>query len=140
MIQDSKQNKISQGKQIKFGSIAFGAVAASMFFTNPAQPDYVDYAAEQLVQRSRKDICTSNSSNQPTNSRGFVLFNISIDNLCGTVLNASDFFGRGVLKTGIQNTTDRQNLGLFSIYATPFLGKTYKTIGVFGNFITFYAR
>ena len=138
MIQDSKQNKISQGKQIKFGSIAFGAVAASMFFTNPAQPDYVDYAAEQFMQTARKDICVN--SNQPINSRGMVSFNFPTDQLCSTIFGAGDFVGRGLLKGAIQTATDRQNLGLFSIYTTQFPGTTYKTIGVFGNFITFYAR
>ena len=138
MIQNSNQNKIPQGKQSKFGLIAFGAVAASMFFTNPSQSDYVDYAAEQLMQTARKDLCTN--SNQPINSDVIVSFNFSLGEVCSTIIGASDFVGRGLLKGAIQTTTNRQNLGLFSIYTTQFPGKTYKTIGVLGNFVTFYAR
>jgi Domain of unknown function (DUF4359) len=32
---------------------------------------------------------------------------------------------------------DRQNLLVFSIYTTEIPGKTFTTVGVFGNFLTF---
>jgi hypothetical protein len=36
----------------------------------------------------------------------------------------------------LDNTTQRQNLGVVSIYTTELGKKSYQTVGSFGNFVT----
>ena len=45
-------------------------------------------------------------------------------------------FAAGTIESLLDNTTQRQNLGVVSIYTTEVGKKSYQTVGAFGNFVT----
>lgn len=120
------------------GTIAFAAGLVVMAMTNPARPIYVDYATEQLVQELKQTLCDRRT--QEIRIPDLPAFELPQGEECRSLLAAGDLLGRGLLKTWIDHTTTRQNFVLFSVYTTQTPGKTFKTVGMFNNFVTFYAR
>jgi len=51
---------------------------------------------------------------------------------CKNLLNSQ----RDTIERLLDNTTQRQNFGVASIYTTELGQKSYQTVGVFGNFVT----
>lgn len=127
---------MNRNKQI--GTLAFFAGLVVMAITNPARPIYVDYATEQLVQEIKQNFC--DRGNQQIQIDGLLTFDLPQGEDCRSLLAAGDFLGRGLLKTWVDHATTRQNFVVFSLYTTQTPGKTFKTIGMFNNFVTFYAR
>jgi Domain of unknown function (DUF4359) len=97
------------------GGIALLTMGVVMIFTNPNREAYNHYASETLVGQLQKD-CQGE--------------------LC-SVINPLLSMGKPVLRGIIDSTTKQQNLVICSLYTTELPGKTVKTLGLFGNFITF---
>lgn len=115
--------------------IAAAAVATlgvAMAFTNPNQSDYEVYAMQRLTEYLKKDVCTQ----VPKVFESFLRRN------CGKLVDSS----RSQMQQLIAQTTQRQNLFLFSIYYTdlsisPYLPSYHlKTLGIFDNFYTYAAN
>ncbi|MCU0534651.1 MAG: DUF4359 domain-containing protein [Hydrococcus sp. Prado102] len=105
-----------QGSLIK-GGIALAGLAVIMGFTNPKQEAYNDYASQRLLTNAQKEICKEFNycrSSEPPN-----------------------IIKNTLIKPAISASTKQQNLGIFSIYTTELLGLRTKTLGVFGNFLTY---
>lgn len=95
--------------------IALLAIGVVMIFTNPNREEYNNYASETIVNKLQQD-CQGE--------------------LCKIVKPVLPI-GKPVFKGIIDSTTKQKNLVICSLYTTELPGKTIKTIGVFGNFITF---
>lgn len=105
------------------GAIALGVVAGIMGFTNPPQELYTEYASEKLLAHADKMACEKVSLCE------------SIDSL---PVAAKNVLKNQILKPAIETSTQRQNLGLLSIYTTEVPGVAkIKTLGAFGHFLTF---
>jgi uncharacterized protein YceK len=105
-----------QGSLIK-GGIALTGLAIVMGFTNPQQEAYNDYASQRLMKNAQKEMCNA-------------------FNYCESG-EPPAFIKNTLIKPAISAATKQQNLGIFSIYTTELLGLRTKTLGVFGNFLTY---
>ena len=105
------------------GAIALGVIAGMMGFTNPSQELYTEYAAERLLAHADKIACEKISLCD------------SIDSL---PVAARNIIKNQILKPAIETSSQRQNLGVFSIYTTEVPGVAkIRTIGALGHFLTF---
>lgn len=104
------------------GGIMVVVLGTMMAATNPKQQAYTDYAGDRVMNHSEKLIC------KKTGYCDQDQMPVMIKN---TVKN-------NLIKPAITSATERQNLGIFSIYTTevPCVGKM-KTLGAFGKFFTY---
>jgi uncharacterized protein YceK len=105
-----------QGSLIK-GGIALTGLAIVMGFTNPQQEAYNDYASKRLMKNAHKEMCKQFNYCESDEPPAFIQDTI--------------------IKPAISKFTKQQNLGIFSVYTTEALGFRTKTLGVFGNFLTY---
>ena len=108
-------------------SIALTLVAAGMAFTNPARDKYLTYASTKLETELQSNMCKD--SRVPQALSGIT------DSLIGSCKNLLTS-QRGTIEQLLDNTTQRQNLGVVSIYTTQVGKKSYQTVGAFGNFVS----
>ena len=108
-------------------AIALTLLAASMAFTNPARDKYLTYASGKLQTELESTVCKD--SRVPKALSGVT------DTLIGSCKNLLTS-QRGTIEQLLDNTTQRQNLGVVSIYTTELGQKSYQTVGAFGNFVT----
>lgn len=108
-------------------AIALTLVAAGMAFTNPARDKYLTYASGKLQTELESTVCKD--SRVPQALSGLT------DSLIGSCKNLLTS-QRGTIEQLLDNTTQRQNLGVVSIYTTELGQKSYQTVGAFGNFVT----
>jgi Domain of unknown function (DUF4359) len=114
-------------------SLLVGATA--LILTNPGKPAYIDYASERLAEEFNKS-CDEYNGNLRITS----LFSFSASDLCKTFVGNADLVGRGASKLLIDTSTERRNLGVFSIYTTKAFGRTFRTVGVGKQFMTVYGK
>lgn len=114
------------------GAIALVVLSGIMIVTNPSKDGYVDYAAPKLVPEIQSAICKG-----PQLPQGLNIAGTSAGDICKNAISIGLGLNQNTLKQFIDTTTTRQNLILFSIYTTEVPGATFKTLGVFGNYITF---
>ncbi|MGB8686368.1 MAG: DUF4359 domain-containing protein, partial [Microcoleus sp.] len=108
-------------------AIALTLVAAGMAFTNPARDKYLTYASGVLQNELENTVCKD--SRVPKALSGVT---DTLIGSCKNLLNSQ----RSTIEQLLDNTTQRQNLGVVSIYTTEVGQKSYQTVGVFGNFVT----
>jgi Domain of unknown function (DUF4359) len=108
-------------------AIALMLLAAGMGLTNPARDRYLTYASGTLEKELESSICTD--SRVPKALSGVT------DTLIGSCKNLLTS-QRDTIERLLDNTTQRQNFGVASIYTTELGGKSYQTVGAFGNFVT----
>ncbi|HAT15728.1 MAG TPA: hypothetical protein DCS91_21100 [Microcoleaceae bacterium UBA11344] len=108
-------------------AIALTLVAAGMAFTNPARDKYLTYASGVLQNELENTVCKD--SRVPKALSGVT------DTLIGSCKNLLTS-QRDTIEQLLDNTTQRQNFGVASIYTTELGQKSYQTVGVFGNFVT----
>jgi hypothetical protein len=123
----------------RLAAVVLVVLGLGMVATNPSSDRYTDYAVTQ-IQVYQNNICHSNIS----------IFGTSVQNECKSFINNNP----SQIKQVILQTSDRQNLLLFSIYKTdlsvskliPNLpssvapGYRFETIGAFGHFLTYQAE
>ncbi|PSF39527.1 hypothetical protein C7H19_01685 [Aphanothece hegewaldii CCALA 016] len=116
-----KQKLGMNGNLIK-GSVTVVILGVLMAATNPQQEAYTEYASDRLMEKSEKFVC------QKTGYCDKDGMPVMVKN---TVKN-------NLIKPAIDTTTERQNLGVISVYTTeiPGIGRM-KTLGAFGKFITY---
>lgn len=108
-------------------AIALTLVAAGMAFTNPARDKYLTYASGKLETELENTVCKD--SRVPKALSGVT------DTLIGSCKNLLTS-QRSTIEQLLDNTTQRQNFGVASIYTTELGKKSYQTVGVFANFVT----
>jgi hypothetical protein len=108
-------------------AIALTLLAAGMAFTNPARDKYLTYASGKLQTELETTVCKD--SRIPKALSGVT------DTLIGSCKNLLTS-QRSTIEQLLDNTTQRQNLGVVSIYTTELGKKSYQTVGAFGNFVS----
>ncbi len=106
---------------------------AALMMTNPGQDAYVGYASERFSAELKQDC---DELQRGIHVGGVVT--LPSEDLCRSLVNSADLVGRGVVKLLIDRSTDRTNLGAFSIYTTTIAGRTIKTVGIGRHFMPFY--
>jgi len=101
-------------------AIALSLLAGGMAFTNPGRDKYLTYASGVLETEFKNTV--RNDSRVPK----------ALSGVAETLLTSQ----RGSIESLLDNTTQRQNLGVVSIYTTELGKKSYQTVGAFGNFVT----
>ncbi len=108
-------------------AIALTILAAGMAFTNPPRDKYLTYASGKLETEIESTVCKD--SRIPKALTGVT------DTLIGSCKNLLTS-QRSTIEQLLDNTTQRENLGVVSIYTTEVGKKSYQTVGVFGNFVS----
>ena len=131
MIIDKAMNTNNSTSKF-FGNVGKVAIAltlldAGMAFTNPARDKYLTYASTKLETELESTVCKD--SRIPQALSGIT------DSLIGSCKNLVTS-QRSTIESLLDNTTQRQNLGVVSIYTTELGKKSYQTIGAFGNFVS----
>ncbi|MEK0181640.1 DUF4359 domain-containing protein [Microcoleus anatoxicus] len=108
-------------------AIALTILAAGMAFTNPPRDKYLTYASGKLETELESTVCKD--SRIPKALTGVT------DTLIGSCKNLLTS-QRSTIEQLLDNTTQRENLGVVSIYTTEVGKKSYQTVGVFGNFVS----
>jgi Domain of unknown function (DUF4359) len=121
---------------MKFGKIALGllVVAGAMFFTNPNKDAYANYAANKFADVIQKDVCkgTKLPEGKDWEEVGQIASSACKSNVVKKVA-----FSNFIVKGLISSNTEQQNLLFLSFYTTEAPGNTFRTVGAFGNFLTF---
>ncbi|MEB3279811.1 MAG: DUF4359 domain-containing protein [Lyngbya sp.] len=112
------------------GAIVLTILAGTMSLTNPTREEYLNYASGRLITEAKENWCKE--ANLPEFLNGI---SGSLVDACQSVVTNQ----REWIKENINKGTERQNAILFTIYTTDFdfVDKRYRTIGVFGNFLSF---
>ncbi len=131
MIIDNAMNTNKQSSKF-FGNvgkvaIALTLLAAGMGLTNPPRDRYLTYASGVLQTELENTVCKD--SRVPEALRGVT------DTFIGSCKNLVTS-QRDTIERLLDNTTQRQNYGVASIYTTELGGKSYQSVGAFGNFVT----
>ncbi|XZN99855.1 MAG: DUF4359 domain-containing protein [Microcoleus sp.] len=108
-------------------AIALTILATGMAFTNPPRDKYLTYASGKLETEIESTVCKD--SRIPKALTGVT------DTLIGSCKNLLTS-QRSTIEQLLDNTTQRENLGVVSIYTTEVGKKSYQTVGVFGNFVS----
>ncbi len=129
MIRDQNLSKKSGGYLGK-GAILLAILAGTMALTNPPKEEYIEYASGQLSAELKENYCKESEAPE-------ILENFNLSKTFADVCNNLVSSQRPAVRRHLENTTQRQNLVIFSIYTTQLWNRQYRTIGVFGNFLTF---
>ncbi|MEG3937736.1 MULTISPECIES: DUF4359 domain-containing protein [unclassified Microcoleus] len=108
-------------------AIALTVLAAGMAFTNPPRDKYLTYASGVLQTELENTVCKDSRVPQALSGVAETLIGS-----CKNLLTSQ----RSSIEHLLDNTTERQNLGVVSIYKTQVGKKTYPTVAAFGNFVT----
>ena len=95
--------------------------SAVLMFTNPSAQKYQDFATQELVNYAKENVCKTRSSSLEEAIKG---------QLCNLIVET----GRGQIPRLIEETTERRNYVLFSIYETDLQLYQFQTIAVFNEF------
>ena len=98
-----------------------------MGFTNPGRDKYLTYASGTLEKELETTVCKDSRVPQALSGVAETLIGS-----CKNLLTSQ----RSTIERLLDNTTQRQNLGVVSIYTTELGKKSYQTVGAFGNFVT----
>ena len=108
-------------------AIALTVLAAGMAFTNPARDKYLTYASGKLQTELESTVCKDTRVPQALSGVAETLIGS-----CKNLLTSQ----RDTIERLLDNTTQRQNFGVASIYTTELGKKNYQTVAVFGNFVS----
>ncbi|RUR84071.1 DUF4359 domain-containing protein [Chlorogloeopsis fritschii PCC 9212] len=109
-------------------------VSGVMLFTNPKKDTYIDYAATRLTSEIQNSICQG-----PKLPQGLLWEEVGkiTTTTCKSGLSTGLAFQSISIKEFIADSTEQQNFFIFSTYTTKVSQYNFKTIGAFGNFLTF---
>ncbi|MFM9264507.1 DUF4359 domain-containing protein [Tychonema sp. BBK16] len=108
-------------------AIALTVLAAGMAFTNPARDKYLTYASSKLQTELETTVCKDSRVPEALSGVAETLIGS-----CKNLLTSQ----RSTIEQLLDNTTQRQNLGVVSVYTTELGKKNYQTVAAFGNFVT----
>ncbi|MEO0395872.1 MAG: DUF4359 domain-containing protein [Cyanobacteria bacterium P01_A01_bin.137] len=112
------------------GIAGVGALAAVLIATNPSQDRYNTFAAETLQNEVRSSFCQAKELDSWLGDLGKALGDI-----CETAIEQGSLVGEEDLKNFIEDNTQRQNFGVFSLYTTQIPAVRVRILGVFNRFI-----
>ena len=112
------------------GVAGVGALAAVLIATNPSQDRYNTFAAETLQNEVRSSFCQAKELDSWLGDLGKALGDI-----CETAIEQGSLVGEEDLKNFIEDNTQRQNFGVFSLYTTQIPAVRVRILGVFNRFI-----
>ena len=112
------------------GIAGVGALAAVLIATNPSQDRYNTFAAETLQNEVRSSFCQAKELDSWLGDLGKALGDI-----CETAIEQGSLVGEEDLKNFIEDNTQRQNFGVFSLYTTQIPAVRGRILGVFNRFI-----
>ncbi|MEO0430274.1 MAG: DUF4359 domain-containing protein [Cyanobacteria bacterium J06656_5] len=112
------------------GVAGVGALAAVLIATNPSQDRYNMFAAETLQNEVRSSFCQAKELDSWLGDLGKALGDI-----CETAIEQGSLVGEEDLKNFIEDNTQRQNFGVFSLYTTQIPAVRVRILGVFNRFI-----
>lgn len=121
MISSQEDNVNLWRLPLTIGGIIFLGLGAILMLTNPQQKQYEEFATEQLVLQAKEKVCQINSQS---------LGEAIKSQMCNLMLDT----GKKQIPKIIEQTTQRYNYVLFSIYETRLYIYSVETIGVFNNF------
>ncbi len=99
--------------------------------TNPNQSAYTSYAAENLPKHLKKTNC-----DELEGHFSFGFFSGQTKDACKSAINGADSIGRGIIQFFIDQSTERTNLHVLSIYTTEVFGRKITTLGIGQQFWT----
>jgi|GEM_PF-318630 hypothetical protein len=129
MIRDHNLSKKSGG-YLGTGAVLLAILAGTMALTNPPKEEYIEYASGQLSAELKENYCKE--SEAPEILENFNLSKTFAD-VCSNLVTSQ----RPAVRQYLDHRTQRQNFVIFSVYTTRLWEHQYRTIGVFGNFLTF---
>ncbi|MBL1211172.1 DUF4359 domain-containing protein [Geminocystis sp. GBBB08] len=92
-----------------------------LFFTNPSQKKYEEFATQQLIKYAKENVCQAKSGSIEEAIKSQV---------CNLMLET----GKNQLPKLIEKTTKNRNYVLFSIYETNLYIYNFETIGFLNQF------
>ena len=107
------------------------AIGGTLFFTNPTEEDYVQYASQALTEEVQASWCEATNGIPPLSERLDRAISGFCERTVGRVLSSKQ------VKEVLLENTERQNRFLFSTYETAFPQQTYKAVGLFDRFYTY---
>ncbi|MGL5081059.1 MAG: DUF4359 domain-containing protein [Microcoleaceae cyanobacterium] len=128
---NANKSKSGLGGCLGKGAILLAILAGTMALTNPSRASYLSYAYSKLSQEVKQNWCQESEIPEFLKN-----FSKSIVNFCNSVVTDQ----RTTIEGYLDKSTKRQNAVLFSVYTSDVLDKRYRTIGAFGNFLTFSAQ
>lgn len=114
------------------GILGLGTVAAVLIATNPGQDRYNMFAADTLQNEVRSAFCQAKELDSWLGDLGKALGDI-----CETAVEQGRLISKEDLEEFIEDNTQQQNFGVFSLYTTEIPAVRVKTIGILNRFIPF---
>jgi Domain of unknown function (DUF4359) len=111
-------------QSLKIPAIILGVVLAAMAITNPDKEVYLNHSSVTMANEVKENLCSNNSQGG---------LESILANVCKNTIDQQ----QGAIRVYLNNFSERQNFGLFSVYTTKIPQRTYTSIGAFGNFLTF---
>lgn len=112
------------------GIVGLGALAVVLMATNPGQERYNTFAADTLQNEVRSSFCQAKELDSWLGDLGKALGDI-----CETAIEQGTLIGQDDLEDFIEDNTQRQNFGIFSLYTTKVPAVQVKTLGIINKFI-----
>lgn len=106
------------------------AAGGTLFFTNPTEEDYAQYASQALTEEVQASLCEA-SGIPPLSER----IDRAISGFCERTVGR--FLSSEQVKEVLLENTERKNRFLFSTYETALPEQTYKAVGLFNRFYTY---
>ncbi|MBW4518404.1 MAG: DUF4359 domain-containing protein [Scytolyngbya sp. HA4215-MV1] len=110
--------------------LAFGVITSSMVVTNPSEEVYVNYFVAEMPNAVCKEVNFADAT-PPNQAQDIGM------SLCRGAFGIGNTLFRQQLREKVKQETKHHNFGVYSIYSTQLSGRSIKTIGAFGNFLTF---
>jgi Domain of unknown function (DUF4359) len=111
-------------QSFKIPAIIAGVTLVVMAIANPDKEVYLNYASVAMATEVKENLCSNNSQGG---------LESILANVCKNTIDRQ----QGAIRVYLNNFSERQNFGLFSVYTTKIPQRTYTSIGAFGNFLTF---
>ncbi len=112
------------------GIIGLGTLATVLIATNPGQDRYNMFAADTLQNEVRSAFCQAKELDSWLGDLGKALGDI-----CETAVEQGRLISQEDLEEFIEDNTQRQNFGVFSLYTTEIPAVQVRTLGILNRFI-----
>ncbi|BAQ62020.1 hypothetical protein GM3708_2426 [Geminocystis sp. NIES-3708] len=106
---------------LTIGGSLFLIFSFLLFFTNPPQKKYEQFAAEQLIKYAKENVCIAKSESIEEAVKSQV---------CNLMIET----GKNQIPKLIEKTTRKRNYLLFSVYETNLYIYNFETIGLLNQF------
>lgn len=109
-------------------TVSVAALGGTLFFTNPTEADYAQYASQTLSEEAQASLCEASNGIPPLSER----IDRAISGFCEKTVEK--LLSSDQVKAVLLENTERKNRFFFSTYETTFPEQTYKAVGLFNRF------